>query len=637
MVGAIVPAVIGAIMQRVIGGFGADDAAKAKERQEALKRLKPILEKSIEAGNTDVISQNRENLKAMGLSDSEINIYDSAAKGNKPKSPEEINAVVGAIMQGLQQPGGRQAGGAPSATAQAQMAPTALQGLVQGTMPEGAHTAPMSLYGPGEQAPTLAPETQTEPLQTRMQLPTLPSERAQQQQQAQRQQYPQGEPPSSQPLTQPEALPSRRQPTTYTPTEIGITPQGQIKGVTIGRTTPTERESETAQEITKLLNENPNMTLKEAMTNARDRGFTMDNAAWTAFGQRAFGETYRTRLRDLKKADPGGKRRDQQLLAALLAENEVGSEYADPVLSKQLDELKDNPLTDPQVGKAVSSIIDLVGSGALSPAAAEAATLRITGGKSLEKMGVRLPGAREAAFARQSPERQAQLLEPPVIVQTPQGPQAVRPTTGQTTQLPRQPLPDITVRAYSGANTVINMLDELTSKYDVMVQATGGRLSGKLRQALAANKKYLTINNFTGIAGSTPAEQEFAAAYNALMGQLKKFNAVPGSFSDKEAVFALQTIGDAATGRGNFHAQQQATKRAAAVAFNEELKAMTAGGKYDPGRITTIDPNLGQTATVKGVEGVWAGDWAEAAQIPPPPGFQSGWVTRQQFMQRGTQ
>lgn len=578
----LAPAILGTVLGSM---WGAKKNQEIKNKEEALKRIRPIMEKAVEAGNVDAISQNRDSLREMGLSDTEINIYDQLARGNQPKSPEELRNIIGSVIGGISQAQGGQEPQNVLSTPQAQ------------------EQLPLDPYRnvmpPPYAQPDITGGVNPETIQP------IPSKVSAQPQQAR--------------------VPVRPRPTDYAVTEADITPQGNVKGMKVGRTTATEREAETAREISRLMDKE-NMSLRDAMENARGRGFTMDNAAWVQFGQRAYRQTFNKRFQEL-----GGKPTDR-LLAAVLAEQEVGSEYADPTQRKTLDELRDNPASDPQIGNMVSKIIELVGNGAMKETDAEAAVMRITGGKSLEKLGVRLPGARERVFAQQSPERQAQLLEPPVIVQTPEGPQAVRPLSGMPpVKLPKPPLPDKILDAYAAANTVITVLDDLTNKYDAMVRATGNRLSGKLRQSLAANTRYQTLNNFTNVTGATPEENEFAGAYNALMGQLKKFNNVPGSFSDREAVFALQTIGNAARGYGNFHAQQRATKKNAAVAFNQTLSAALAGGRYDAGNVRVIDPNLGQSATVGGVEGVWAGDWAEAAQIAPPKGFGRGWVTRDQF------
>ena len=98
----------------------------------------------------------------------------------------------------------------------------------------------------------------------------------------------------------------------------------------------------------------------------------------------------------------------------------------------------------------------------------------------------------------------------------------------------------------NSSHTALNIIHNYQSAHQDLMAGTKGKFSKQFQQGLALNAKAKTFAELARIAGTTPAEQQFAAEYNTVIGNLRSITP-ERQLSNEDALRNLQSFNPLAT------------------------------------------------------------------------------------------
>jgi hypothetical protein len=133
-------------------------------------------------------------------------------------------------------------------------------------------------------------------------------------------------------------------------------------------------------------------------------------------------------------------------------------------------------------------------------------------------------------------------------------------------------------KTVTGNRQAIAIIDDFEKSHDELMTETKGKVSAVFKGALTKNQKAKTFADITSITGNTPAEQKFAAEYNALIGSLKTLTDEVGVLTDQDAVRILNSFDPAVT-PAQFKANLKARRKVHDRNISVNLESLEGAGK----------------------------------------------------------
>lgn len=586
----------------VLGGM-----ALGKRREEAqaaedqLKRDQAILAQdfnaAVDRGDTDWIRVNEPTLKKYWTKDALAARMGTAETNTAQKQMERTMQALGAVID-AQNKGAPGQGPAPTGAPQG----TGVPPLPLGPQPPGSIPGMQGTPEENIYEPTGIP--MSGPLTTR------PPEEARRTTAGAMIVPPSGTQPA--PTAQARPAPQRRAASDMGVTEVGYDPRKGITRATFGKMTEKQSDKEAVVDFYQRIQGGASPA--KALEESRANGHVMNHQLEASVMGMLFEQGVQQNLADLKKAGAKGSPRDLYMRAVQMTTAHVPAEFAGPRAAKYLDELSKEPTVDITTRMQVADVLN----SNMSSSEKASKIMQLTG-ESPTKFGINVPEGRGAAFERLTPGEQAETQRyhaPTSIMQTPEGPKAVARVPGA--MIPKPPVPPVESRVLTSAKQGFDIVERTLHDYNAMVAKNGpAKFSTKMREALANNAKAQKWDNFTGLIGQTKEEIAFATSYNRLAANLRSLSNQPGHFSDQDALYAMQSLGSAALGRGVFPQQLRKTLDDIANLHNSTLET-TASRGFDTSNFQRLDPNEGRRIKMKdGSVQVWsgkAGGWVPEAQ-----------------------